>query len=545
MPHIAAGLLLAASAITFSSSVARADAATCTFNSQSAVLSDALGGQLVDVQCTGLAPNQAITINEESPLASIVQPSTAAVFESNPAATVGVSADSGGAAFAPFALPLTFVAADPQASCPPTQTQVDAGLVSCSLVVRDSATSAVVAAAHVLYLSQPTPQTAPSVSVTNGSSFAAGNTVTISGSGFWGAPPGSMPVVAFGLTPAIPVAGSPVVTTPTTYVCDSDCNGTSGTLTVGGSVSGSVVVPSGLVAGPTALSVLQTTTSGPPSTDPVASLGASTPVLILGSATAAATPNLGEPGTVVQVTGTGWNPQGGAASLAFLSPSTGGGGTSVGSALIDGNGNLTGTITVTGEDAVGVNPIVVTQDSTSAQALFTVTASSSQCVGAACSSDQVVTQSVGQGDLSILQTTATISLSPIVLSGVVQHSTGALNPITVVDDRGILVGWTVTGTLAGDFANANPIGSPLNNTIPASNLQWTPSVALAAPDSGVLDQITVGDAHTLSKTEGTTLCAAPTGGGGGSFTCGAALDLTVPASIALGTYTVVLNITVT
>src|SRR5439155_25750785 len=109
------------------------------------------------------------------------QPSTSAAFESNPALTAEVSADGGGAASAPFALPITLGAADPQAACPPTQAQIDAGLVTCSLVVRDAATSAIVAAAHVLYRGQPTPQTTPSVNATNGSSFVAGNVVTISG----------------------------------------------------------------------------------------------------------------------------------------------------------------------------------------------------------------------------------------------------------------------------------------------------------------------------------------------------------------------------
>ena len=516
---------------------------SCTFDGHTDSVTNVVGGASIAISCTGLAAGEAISINEESPLASIVQPVTSAAYERATGAEVDLTADSNGATSTSYVVPLTFVATDPAAACPPTQAQVDAGLISCSLVVRD-ATSNALASAHLLYADQPVPQTTPVVTVTNGSSFVAGDIVTIDGSGFWGSPPASTPVVLFGLTPAASLPASPVTVTPTTYECAPDCNGDSGLFTQGGVVSGSVVVPSGLLPGSTAMAVVQTTTSGLPDDATVGSVSASDQLTVLGPAIATAAPNNGGPGIQVQVTGTGWDPQGQTPALTFLLASTPAGSPSTGSAFVDENGNLIGTITVTGEDAAGVNPIVVTQGTTSAQSQFSVTTISSQCVGPACNSDQVLTQVVGQGDLSVSQASSSVGLSPIVLSGVVQDSIGELNPITVVDDRGILVGWTVTGTLAGDFVNQNPIGSIANNTIPAGNLSWTPSVVLAAPQSGVLSQVTAGQSSSLSTSAGTTLCAAATGGGGGSFECGASLDLTVPASIALGTYTVVLNITV-
>jgi hypothetical protein len=41
------------------------------------------------------------------------------------------------------------------------------------------------------------------------------------------------------------------------------------------------------------------------------------------------------------------------------------------------------------------------------------------------------------------------------------------------------------------------------------------------------------------------LCEAPTGGGGGEFTCGAYLSLAVPPYVAAGTYTATMDIIVT
>ncbi|MHB1504534.1 MAG: DUF6801 domain-containing protein [Acidimicrobiales bacterium] len=63
------------------------------------------------------------------------------------------------------------------------------------------------------------------------------------------------------------------------------------------------------------------------------------------------------------------------------------------------------------------------------------------------------------------------------------QATGHLNPITVMDDRGTLSGWTVTGQLESNFVDTNPPATaPAQDTvIPADFLTWYPSVALATP----------------------------------------------------------------
>jgi len=538
-------LLVAAASVFATAPNASATPATCTFDTNADLVTGASAGTTIAVACTGLDAGQSVDIAEISPLAAIVQPASSASFETMSAPPAVVVADALGDGVTSLTLPAPFTATDPAATCPPTQAQVNAGLVSCKIAVTDSATNAPIAAARVIYAGQPTPQVTPTVNVTNGVSFVAGDIVTFAGSGFWGSPLASSPTVLFGASPAAALPASPVAIAATTYVCATDCNGAAGTLTSGGAVSGSVVVPSGLTAGPTTVSLLQTNSSGLPGNGLLDSVSASTSLSILGAAGATASPNNGGPGTPVQVTGTGWDPQGPAPTLAFLTPSTPGGTASSATALVDANGNLAGVITVTGEDLQGVNPIVVTQGGLTAQASYTVTDITAQCVGTSCTTNQVLTQQIGVGDLSISEQSSGVSLSGIVLNGVAQHSSGQINAIDVVDDRGILVGWTVTGTLSGDFVNQTPIGSSANNTIPASNLAWVPAVALTAPGSGNLTQITAGAAAALSKTTGATLCAALTGGGGGSYRCTATLDLTVPASVAAGTYTVVLNITIT
>lgn len=542
---VVAGVLVAA--VTVMSAGSPAVAATaCTYNAQPAPLTAVAPGMVVAVACSGLAPSQQVVINEESPLAFIVQPSTSAPFEQSTGTGVIATADGTGNLAASFTIPAAFVAADAFAACPPTQLQVNAGLASCSLTLRDSATSALLAPqAALVYAGQPTPTVAPTVTIVNGASFVAGDIVTFAGSGFWGAVDGTAPTVQFGSTVAAPSPQSPVAISPTTYVCATDCNGSGSTLAVGGAVSGSVVVPSGVGAGLATVSVLQTNETPFPGNGPLNTVSASTQATILGAPDAIASPNSGGPGTPVQVTGTGWDPQGPAPVMAFLTPATSGGTTDSAAAFVDANGNLAGVLTVTSAEANGVNPIVVTQGALTAQAAFTVSDITTTCVGTSCTNNQVLTQTIGQGDLTLAEQSFNVALGPITLNGTSQHSVGQLNAVTVTDDRGTLVGWTVTGTLEGDFVNQSAVGNTANNYIPAANLTWTPAVSLTFAGSGDLTQVTAGPVSPLSKTTGVTLCSAATGGGGGSYDCTAAVDLFVPASVAAGTYTAVLDVVIT
>src|SRR5581483_2813686 len=376
--------------------------ASCTYDAAAAPVTGVVQGAVITIACTGLPPSQAVTIDVESPLAFVVQPASSAPLEAALGAPVTATADLSGNLLIDYTIPLSFTAGDPAAACPPTQAQVNAGLATCSLTVRDQLTSAlVVPATALVYEGQPVPQMTPAVNVINGVSFVAGDIVTFAGSGFWGSASGAPPTVFFGGTAAAPLPQQPVSLTPTTYVCTLDCLGVAGTLTGGGVLSGSVVVPSGLPAGPTTVTVVQHNDTPFPGGGPFASVIATTQVNVLGPPNAIATPNNGGAGTPVQVTGTGWDPQGPAPVLSFLSPATAGGKASSATGMVDANGNLSGVITVTGADALGVNPIVVTQGALTAQAAYTVTDVTTACIGSACTNNQVLTQAIGQGDLML------------------------------------------------------------------------------------------------------------------------------------------------
>jgi len=80
-----------------------------------------------------------------------------------------------------------------------------------------------------------------------------------------------------------------------------------------------------------------------------------------------------------------------------------------------------------------------------------------------------------------------------------------------------------------------------NKTIAASNMHWAPTCdPIDADGDGIVDglgtDVASGDGATLDPTIGRTLCTAAPGGGGGTFTSNAALDLFVRANVAAGDY---------
>ena len=134
-----------------------------------------------------------------------------------------------------------------------------------------------------------------------------------------------------------------------------------------------------------------------------------------------------------------------------------------------------------------------------------------------------------------------VALTPVALSGssALHSASGSLNVVHISDNRGTAAGWTVTGQLQGNFVNNTPTGKPSNNVIPARNLLWLPSVV-----SGSATGVTGGPASALSRTVARVLCSASSGHGAGRSSCRATLSLAVPASVAAGRYTAVLDIVV-
>ena len=256
--------------------------------------------------------------------------------------------------------------------------------------------------------------------------------------------------------------------------------------------------------------------------------------------TATASPATAQDGTVVAISGDNFAPSLGA-SLAFTN------GTDTGSATVDGTGHLTGSITVhTANEALGSNPVVVTQSGSG------LTATAALNISAIQSLHQIISTQVSPGDgLGDTQSGTTVNMGNTVLNGHVQTRTGVLNTVTVQDTRGTNVGWVLNGQLAGDFVNATPghenhntnggVTDPHNN-IPASNLSWTPSVSLAVPTDGLLGDVGPGPAASLSKTTAKTLAIAPDGGGGGTWQADAALSLIVPSYVNSGVYSATLDL---
>jgi hypothetical protein len=128
--------------------------------------------------------------------------------------------------------------------------------------------------------------------------------------------------------------------------------------------------------------------------------------------------------------------------------------------------------------------------------------------------------------------TCSISLPGVQLDGTTQTAPGAINQVTVVDARGLAVGWALTAQLDGPLTNENWTLSGVNAEIPAVNLLMENQVCtiVDAPGSTVV----VGAAGTLDSP--VTLCSSPVGSSGGTFTADADLALTVPASVLAGNY---------
>jgi YVTN family beta-propeller protein len=204
-----------------------------------------------------------------------------------------------------------------------------------------------------------------------------------------------------------------------------------------------------------------------------------------GTPTLSLSPTEGGAGTTIMLSGHDWNPTGGA-TVWFAY------GTDKGTASIDASGNLTGSITVTGAESLGVNPVVAAQGSTMVSSSFTVTTSSATAPTAFASPSQggigTVVSLTGQnwdpngGPVSVRFTTGTdtgsasISSSGV-LSGSItvglEEAFGS-NPIVITQgstsvnvSAGVLPEATGgTTTSVGGYDPGLPSGSSVTVSIP-------------------------------------------------------------------------------
>jgi hypothetical protein len=177
-----------------------------------------------------------------------------------------------------------------------------------------------------------------------------------------------------------------------------------------------------------------------------------------------------------------------------------------------------------------------------------------------------------------------VVMSPVVLNGQAQASSGTLQNLKVTNARGTAAGWTLsgfvtdlgapgsptitlpTGQTIAACSNAGSLGGALGGgnvanrlCIPGDNMGWTPASAIAhdiifgdvaqvvsgpsdaTSASNWLSQLTSAGAAGVDGIgglqENNVLCSSPTDHSGGTFACDAALYLGVPASAGAGTYT--------
>ena len=420
------------------------------------------------------------------------------------------------------------------------QSVADAGLAAVAALA-DASTQAQYAVIQIQFGNQ-NPSVTPTVTATNSH---AGGTVTLGGSHFWGSPvngDGTAAAAAAGIpAPTILLDGATPLSAANVSISPASLNLATGALTPGGIPSGTVALPNNLSSGTHSLTVIEPNTTPYDGNGPSNTVTATTTFNVAGP-TASASPATAQDGTVVAITGDNFAP-GFGATLSFTN------GTDTGTATVDANGHLTGTITVhTANEQLGANDVIVTQ------ATSGLTATASLSISAIPTLHQTINEQVLPGDgLGDAQSASSVDLSATTLNGHVQTATGALNRVTVTDTRGTNAGWTLTGQLEGDFVNATPgnengnthatgVEPNSHNRIPAANLSWTPAVSLAVPTDGLDGDVVAGDPLALSKSTARTLAVAGLGGGGGTWQADAALSLTVPSYVNKGTYSAVLDL---
>jgi len=162
------------------------------------------------------------------------------------------------------------------------------------------------------------------------------------------------------------------------------------------------------------------------------------------------------------------------------------------------------------------------------------------------SATETITTTVAPGSLVISVPNGQVALPSPVLNanGTLFQTSGALQPITVTDNRAGNPGWTVSGLVALPFSDGT-------TTINAENLGWTPTAATGspgqtivlgpnvAPANGVAPGVSTGLGLATSQTLATT---AP-GFGLGTAQLGANINLNVPTTTTAGTYTATLTLT--
>jgi hypothetical protein len=143
-----------------------------------------------------------------------------------------------------------------------------------------------------------------------------------------------------------------------------------------------------------------------------------------------------------------------------------------------------------------------------------------------------------QGPFIMTVSTTPVNLGTATLSSDFTHfsASGTLSDVTVSDERDQTVpGWTITGQVSNFTAGAN--------TIPGSDLGWTPAVKTQDPAADVVAGSAVAADTAPGLTASSVLASAGAGKGLHTSVLNAALDFEVPASTQPGAYSATITIT--
>lgn len=245
MPIALLGGAVGAAATAPSAGAATPGGPACTFNGSAyPILLGATGGEKVAISCTGLGTLHPYLVMETSLLLAIDPaakplltgqvaslPGLLSLLDSLPEVNTAalrfpVSNLSGGLTMT-YKLP-TSHAPDPNAVCPPTTAQIDAGLIGCGLTMIDLTTFTPVAAGSILveYSGDPLLPPAPTL-VGSTATASPGATVAVSDAPgastfWWAATLASLAGLLGGGTPPAPVVNVLVKHAGVTHVAAND-----------------------------------------------------------------------------------------------------------------------------------------------------------------------------------------------------------------------------------------------------------------------------------------------------------------------------------
>lgn len=528
------GRVISAGGAVFIAGVAPGDTVTVDCNTASGAAHSAEASLLAGIGTT------AVSNTSEADTGTLSAITASTTDTGCPAATAGQCS------VGTFTVANPFAATDTNAACAPTQAQVNDGLLPCVLAVVNGSLAPITEALLIYASTMASPPAAPTV--TTSTTYAVpGDTVALSGGGWWAQAIQAIQAGELGTTPAaapstcgagggygnvpntasppgfiealfVPSTGTPVATLPTSVDISNDCY--DGTTLHGPSLSGSVTVPV-LAAGTYTVAICELNpfhglfngndTAGQCGTAPAGTdwLTANTGTITVPSTPAAtAKPAIGSQGNAIAVSGTGFDPQGGTVTVDFTSDT---GTPSSSCNAVAANGSVSCSITVDSTASAGNNPIIVTQIGAGtqmliAEAAFTISSLSLHCTildnatftaPTSCDPQQVISDVVTGNTtvgITISETTPFVTLSATSLNGQNQTATGSVNELTVNDSTGVQPGWTVTGAFeSANFvcgatsggSGAQCSGTGADNQIPISYFGWSPSLNLAGTTSNV------------------------------------------------------------